>query len=362
MQVGPEDLLGLREEGYRLGFYNQVWRQTLVDIDSTLYRLRVMAFAAWREKPAPGWTVLKNAPVKRYEAPNLVIDGKLYVIGGFSGQETQALTRTDIFDPATSCWSPGPALPIPITHVTPATFGGEVWIAGGYYGDHPGPSDDVALSFEPASSEWRRRAPLPTPTASAMLVEHAGRLHAIGGYLDRDATTAAHWVLAPDGNKWEPLAPMKHPRGHHTAVSINGRIYVFGGQFQHDTNPLDLAVVEAYDAEADRWDEPSPMPAPRSHVETSTIVRDGRVVLLGGLDRARSLRIRGLPDVVSYDPTADRWCVLPPLPIGLIGPTAKVIGDKLYLTGGMDLLRPGAAQAGTLSIDAAAALDPSPNA
>lgn len=358
MKIAPEDLLGLEPQGFRRGIYNESWRQSLIDLDSALYRLRVIALQSWREKPASDWTVLRSAPVRRYEAPNIVLDSKLYVFGGFSGAEIQALTRTDVYDPATDAWSSGPSLPEPITHLVPELVDGRIWLVGGFYGDHPGPATEIVYSYDLASAEWERGPSLPVPTSSAVLVAAEGELHAIGGYLDRDRTTTEHWALpSGSGSRWERRAPMRHARGHHAGAVVGGRIYVLGGQFQHDTNPLDLDVCEIYDPQEDRWSDAAPLPQPRSHAETSTIVRNGRIVLLGGLNRGNRLRIRGLPDVSSYDPATDRWTELAPLPVGLIGPGARVIGDKLYVTGGSDLLRPGAAQTGTLCCSAAA-LDP----
>lgn len=358
MKIAPEELLGLSGEGFRAGFYNEVWRQAIVDLDMALYRLRVMALASWREKPSPDWRVLPSAPVRRYEAPNAEIEGKLYVFGGFSGTEIQALTRTDVYDPETDSWSSGPPLPEPVTHVVPETADGQIWVVGGFYGDHPGPSTDLVYSYDLASGEWRKRKPLPQPTASAVPLLAGRTLHLVGGFLDRDATTAAHWALSLDEPEaWVERAPMKHARGHHTAAVVDGKLYVFGGQFRHDTDPVDLDVAEVYDPAADCWSDCAPLPQPRSHAETSTVVRDGRIVLIGGLNRNAGLRIRGLPDVTSYDPQTDLWTALAPLPVGLIGPGAKVIGDRLYVTGGADLLRPGAAQTGTLSCPASV-LDP----
>lgn len=358
MKIAPEKLLGLADQGYGRGFYKENWLRSVVDLDMFLYRLRVLALSSWREKSSPLWRVCKNAPVRRYEAPSAVVDGKLAVIGGFSGTEIQALTRTDVYDPVGDSWSSGTPLYKPLTHVVPAVVDGRLWVAGGFAGDHPGPTIDWTASLDVAAGNWRDETPLPQKTASAGLVVLGRNLHCIGGYLDRDATTGAHWSLSLDEpDRWVERAPMRHPRGHHATAVVGGRIYAIGGQLRHDTNPVDLDVVEVYDPNTDRWDECASLPEARSHTETGVIERNGRLVVLGGLNRGGRFRIRGLPDVSSYDPERDAWTDVAPLPVGLIGLTARVIGDEVIVTGGLDLLRPGASQAGTIRAPATV-LDP----
>ena len=83
-----------------------------------------------------------NAPIARYEAQGLAVDGKLYVFGGFYNQKTQATVQSDRYDIKTDTWTPISPLPEKVTHAGQATDGRFIYLAGGFVGDHPGGSSN----------------------------------------------------------------------------------------------------------------------------------------------------------------------------------------------------------------------------
>src|SRR5688572_535382 len=77
-----------------------------------------------------GWTTgtaVANGPIQ--ETAAVAVAGKIYVLGGLSGQGTVA--RVQIYDTATSAWSDGPDLPIGMHHVNAATDGTTIYVLGG---------------------------------------------------------------------------------------------------------------------------------------------------------------------------------------------------------------------------------------
>lgn len=150
-------------------------------------------------------------------------------------------------------------------------------------------------------------------------------------------------------------------RGHHGGAAVETasgtEIYAIGGQLRHDTDPEEIAGVQAYDPAEDRWRAVAPLARPRSHFETATEVvaaADGspRVLILGGIDRtSRFSRRLGLREVTVYDPGRDRWQELPPLPLGLCSPSTGVVGDRLYVLCGTDVLRRSGHQRMVLAVE-----------
>lgn len=290
--------------------------------------------------PAGDWRAAAPSPVLRLEGPAAAIDGRLYVLGGFTGREwaAPALQRVDYYDPATDSWTRVADLPIDVTHVTVATDGPEIWIAGGWQGPHPGKGARATWAYDTRTDRWREGPPLPKPLASGALVRLGRSLHYIGGFLeDRDTTVGDHWVLDLDGGtEWRPLAPVPEPRGHHAGFALDGKIYVVGGQVRHDTNPVDLASVYVYDPGEDRWSARASLPSPRSHFEPGSFVRDGRIVIVGGSANQRLpvLKRIHLSEILAYDPAGDRWFELPALPVGLMAAAAGVVDGRLIVTNG----------------------------
>jgi hypothetical protein len=81
--------------------------------------------------------------------------------------------------------------------------------------------------------------------------------------------------------------------------------------------------VDVYDPATDRWTPRAPLPAGRSHITNSTVVRNGQVITLGGLGDGN----RTLSTVSRYDVASDTWTNLSPLPSSRLSGIADVLQD-----------------------------------
>jgi N-acetylneuraminic acid mutarotase len=290
------------------------------------------------------WKRGASSPIARVEAPGSVVGDRLYVFGGFDSQDLTVSRRVDVYDPAADAWSRAADLPLDVTHVITAVDGERVWIAGGFLGRHPGTAIRDAFVYDAGRDAWRPGPPLPEARAAGALVRSGRSLHYFGGFVDRNATSGSHWVLALDEATpaWRERAPLPEPRGHLAGAVVGGRIFALGGQFNHDENREDVRFVHAYDEATDRWTARAPLPAPRSHFDVSTVVVGGKIAILGGRSeaplpfwaRGRPLSAFALREVTLYDPEADAWRERPTLPLGLLGATVGVVGDRAIVVGG----------------------------
>jgi N-acetylneuraminic acid mutarotase len=64
--------------------------------------------------------------------------------------------------------------------------------------------------------------------------------------------------------------------------------------------------------------------------ETACVELRGRIYVIGGF---KGLTVT--PQVVVYDPATDSWAEAAPLPVGVHHANAAVVGDRIYLVGGM---------------------------
>ncbi|WP_410959739.1 hypothetical protein, partial [Salmonella sp. SAL4356] len=71
----------------------------------------------------------------------------------------------------------------PPTHVTAARVGEDIWFAGGFAGDHPGPTTDRVLRYNVRTDSWATGPSLPAPRGSGVSVLLGRNLHFISGYM-----------------------------------------------------------------------------------------------------------------------------------------------------------------------------------
>lgn len=304
----------------------------------------LVAVRPWHRTAA--CTRVRPAPTLKLEPSAAVLDGRLYVFGGFvitaRKNEFPVDPRVEVYDPARDVWGRVADMPRKITHanavvVDGAGGGPEVWMAGGFEGDEPGRAVASVLIYDPRQDAWRDGPPLPEPVGGGTLALLDGALHYVGGFLpDRDTAVATHWRLAPGASSWEPRAPLPLARGHLASAALAGKLFAIGGQQRHDTWPRDLDAVHVYDPRADAWSARAALPTPRSHFEASTFVVDGTIVVVGGRDNTQwpILERAGLATILVYDPTTDVWTERPGLPVGIESPVARPIDGRVIVTAG----------------------------
>jgi N-acetylneuraminic acid mutarotase len=292
------------------------------------------------ETPAPAWPALEwkkvtPSPFARTEAATALVDGKLYLLGGFIAK-LETSSQVDVYEPATDAWSRKKDMPTRPPHANPAVDGHFVWLAGDFQGKHPGPALNEVWKYDAQADTWMPAPPLPEPRAGGGLAIAQGRLHYFGGYkADRDTVCADHWRLSLKGeDTWTREADMPNPRGHLAATVLDGQIYALGGANGHDKKQQDQPFCERYDPSTRRWTVIANLPDGRSHFEGSTIVHEGRIIIVAGRCNNTNPPRMNVSDILEYNPKSDAWRVLSSIPLRVMAPSAHVIGQQLVVIGG----------------------------
>ena len=289
------------------------------------------AFA--EETPGGLWATLAPAPTKRTEVVATTVNGKIYVIGGFSEPGFGNLTSlavadtVEAFDPATNRWETKAPLPVRLHHAGAASVGGKLYVAGGYTRSFLNIWHPVAslYMYDPQTDTWVERAPMPTARGALAVATHAGKLYAIGGY-DRTTNSAAVEVYDPDNNNWSTKALLPTPRDHLALAAVGPHLYALGGR-RNGNYAQNLAITEAYDPQADRWTRMADLPTARSGITAGVIL--GTIYVLGGEAPEGTFRTNE-----AYRPESDRWQAAAPMPTGRHGLGSAVVNDRLYVIGG----------------------------
>jgi N-acetylneuraminic acid mutarotase len=283
------------------------------------------------------WREVTPATVGRSEAMGAVVNGKLYHFGGYVDTTYKPTTRADVYDPAANRWAQMASLPFGVSHAGTAVVGDSVYFAGGY------PATSTSQSFatvrvtryDTTTNTYQTNLPsLPLSRGGGALVALGRKLHFFGGSDSSRRDAAQHWALDLDNlaGGWVARAPLPVATNHVAGAVVGGRIYAVGGQQGQDAAAVHRADVQMYDPATDRWTARAPMPAAKSHITNSTIVRDGRIIVLGGMGTGE----RVLGTVNSYDPTTNTWSSLTSLPTGRMSGVADLLPDGriVFATGG----------------------------
>jgi N-acetylneuraminic acid mutarotase len=144
------------------------------------------------------------------------------------------------------------------------------------------------------------------------------------------ATASAQMPTSP----WKKGAPFPEPDEELYGVAANGKLYVIGGWNDGKAG----GVTYEYDPAADKWTKKQPMPRPAHHAALAAA--NGKIYVMGGFvaptETALPLGAAWQPidNAWQYDPVADTWKSLAPLPTKRGSAAAVEVGGKIYTIGG----------------------------
>lgn len=208
-------------------------------------------------------------------------------------------------------------------------IGGDIYVSHGFrFGD------GVLLSrYDIGTDSWTHGG-ASLPDAAVSRSEMAGATvngihYAIGGRTPSDALEA----FDTSTESWTTLAPMPGgSRGGMGAAVVDGLIYVIGGRTGSSPGTgTALDLNEVYDPLADSWDTLAPMPT--AMMDNYAVVPWGTdIYVFGGATDGSTMS--GLVQV--YDTIADSWSTAASMPTPRMAAAAGVCGDGIAVFGGWD--------------------------
>src|ERR1700730_15348370 len=143
-------------------------------------------------------------------------------------------------------------------------------------------------------------------------------------------------------NPWATLAPFPDASEEVLGAVANGKLYVFCGL---GPNWTPKALVYEYDPATNNWTRKKPMQLPSHHVAFAAL--NDKIYAFGGftLPYNGPPAWRPLDNAWEYDPAADSWKALAPMPTKRGAAGAAIVNGKIYVVGGANSL-PGVTEAG----------------
>ena len=174
------------------------------------------------------------------------VDGKIYAIGGYDGSSTVA--SVEACDPQLGSWALVASMSGKRRYHASVVVDGKIYVMGGARDDRL----DTVEMYEPQADSWQRVASMPQGLYYHAAAAMGGKIYVTGGTSQGSsgkASVDSAYVYDPQTDAWTQLASMGVARRLHASAAVGGKLYVFGGCGAEG----DLSTAEVYDPASDSW-------------------------------------------------------------------------------------------------------------
>lgn len=286
---------------------------------------------------AKGWQFLdlNEPPTNRHENAAVVVDDKLYLIGG------RGERPVEVYEPGNQRWTERATPPLSMHHFQAVAYNGKIYVLGALNGDYPY-EDPIAhvYIYHPEDDRWTKGAEIPEDRrrGAAGAVVYENKIYVVGGIQNGHASGHVRWLDAfdPQTEEWTRLADAPRNRDHFQATVIDGKLYAAGGrrssQATGRTFELTIPEVDVYDFSAGEW---TPLPPsgdlPTERAGSTSLSVDHYLIVLGGESAAQT---DAHAEVEAFNTKTGNWRSLPDLNQGRHGTQAVVLDDHIHIAAG----------------------------
>jgi N-acetylneuraminic acid mutarotase len=245
----------------------------------------------------------------------LLPNGRVLVVGG-TGTDGSYLPSAQVYNPETGGWSLAEGMTQGRAgHTATLLADGRVLVTGGL--EAQSTFAQYAEVFDPRTGSWTSAGQMTLPRVdhTATLLSD-GRVLVVGGRTwfgatgDTELYYPVDWQSIVKAGTWIDIASIGVPGAngvtpveaheHHTATLLrDGRVLIVGGR--DDSGKL-LASAWLYDPAGVGWAPTAHMAAAR-YDHTATLLKDGRVLVAGGIGSGQ----KALSSAEIYDPVTGTW-------------------------------------------------------
>jgi len=195
-----------------------------------------------------------------------------------------------------------------------------------------------------AAGTWIKRAPFPEPSEELVGMSAGGKFYVFGGLGPGWIPQGLVYEYDPTADRWTKKKPMALPAHHVAFTELDGKFYAFGGFVPPDSGPPAWKPINhawEYDPAADDWKALAPMPTVRGSAVAATV--NGKMYVIGGaaihpgssetaLQPTRPHR--SVDTVEEYDPKTNTWATRSSMPTARNHAAVGAVNNKIYVIGG----------------------------
>ncbi|MCZ7383035.1 MAG: hypothetical protein O8C64_15870 [Candidatus Methanoperedens sp.] len=270
------------------------------------------------------WTTKSAMPTARSDLFAASTGGLLYVIGG-TGGSSGATGAVEAYNPVTDAWVTLAPIPHPVYQGTIGVIDGKLYVVGGW--DYPISNIPVRnlQIYNPVSNTWSAGADMPILSGCSVAGVINRKLYVLTACDGYSGFRKFLHVYDPDSNSWTAKASPPNTHAYAGGGVIDGKFYVTGG-FDGSNS---ISMLDVYDPATDTWATKASMPTARQSLVAGVV--NGKLYAVGGSAGAKSLSALEV-----YDPVTDTWTTKAPMTTARSSLAADVIDGKLYAVGGSD--------------------------
>jgi hypothetical protein len=283
--------------------------------------------------PVDTWRATRSLHLARFGAVAARLrDGRVVVVGGYGRRAVAEFRTPEIYDPRTGRWSKGRLMHLSRHNfATTALPDGRILVTGGSKADFT--SRRTAEIYDPLRNRWTVARPMlhARQFHTATLLRN-GTVLVAGGMTGGSTPRATAELYDPATRRWTTTGSMSAVHDFdgfccEGAILLrDGRVLVAGGRNVHRDVQR---TVELYDPARGRWTLTGSLQVGRSGGSPLVVLRDGRVLAIGGADDFSALKY-----AETYDPRAGRWSRVNDLAHPRNDGTAVLLGNGRVLVAG----------------------------
>lgn len=236
------------------------------------------------------WNSAEDMKTVRSRVGVAVLNGRLYAIGGFDGEER--LSTVEVFHQGNKKWKKVASMNCKRSALGAVAINRKLYVCGGYDGVSSLKTVEV---YDPEKDVWTLLSNMLKHRSAAGVAFLDGEIYACGGHDGLSIFDSVEKYNTAT-NTWSYVTPMLTKRCRLGVVSLNGKLYAAGG---YDGSVF-LNTVECYDPVKDCWTYITSMRVRRSRV--ALVATYGKLYAIGGYDGLANLN-----SVEMYDPEKDTW-------------------------------------------------------
>ncbi len=276
------------------------------------------------------WITKTPMSVPRRTFGIAVYQNKIYVIGGASGTDPNTgsdilCSFNEVYDPLTDTWSTNGSLPTPRRGLDAIVVDDKIYLIGGYrYISGRIQEFNTNEVYDPSTGTWTTKTPLPTSTSFYASAVFDNKIYVIGG-----PGRKINQIYDPETDTWSygasaPIEVNGAAAGATTGVAAPKRIHIMGGGVPFFPSKANLI----YDPERDAWSTCTDMPTARDNLGVAVV--DDVLYAIGGLIFTGELAGTPVGAVERYTPFG--YGTIPPT-ISIVSPENKTYTkNKVTLT------------------------------
>jgi len=176
------------------------------------------------------WTRVADMPTARLAMARAAWNGKIYVFGGLTGRlPTPRITVnvTEVYDPQIDMWAEAAPMPRGVWEHSALVVEDKIYVIGGASAQN---AERILQVYDPRTDTWTDATPFPSNVRGFSASFLCNEIYVFGGWFNSGQWPQADtWVYDPTMDTWTEGIPLPDVRSEFSTSVVNGRIYAIGG-------------------------------------------------------------------------------------------------------------------------------------